>query len=186
MPPLVESHPRAVAGALSVGSLGVVFAAALGVIPASAIPRTSPGVIGAIPHVNAVVSLAAVGVIASGWRAIRRGRVRRHRAAMLLGFLLFVVFLVLYLYKVILEGPAAFPGPTVVYRYFYLPLLVGHVGLAMVTLPLLYYVLLLGLTRGPVAIARSPHPKFGRVAAALWLVSFVLGIVVYLLLYVIY
>lgn len=186
MPSFVRAHPRAVAVALSAGSLALVFAAALGTIPTEAIPRASRGVLSAIPHVNAAVSLVAIGVISAGWRAIRRGRVRRHRVAMLIGFLLFATFLVLYLYKVVLEGPASFPGPTVVYRFFYLPLLVGHVGLAVVTLPLLYYVLLLGLTRPPTEIAQSYHPRVGRVAAALWLVSFALGIVVYLLLYIVY
>ena len=186
MVPLVKTYPRAAAGILSAVSLALVFAAAFGTIPAEALPRASQAILAAIPHVNAAVSLAAIGVIAAGWRAIRRGHVRRHRAGMLLGFLLFASFLVLYLYKVILEGPAAFPGPAVVYRFFYLPLLVGHVGVAMVTLPLLYYVLLLGVTRPPAEIARSLHPRVGRVAVALWLVSFALGIVVYLLLYIAY
>lgn len=181
----VREHVAAFAGVLAIASLAVVFAAALGVVPA-ALPRAPDTVLSTIPHVNAAVSLLAIVTIGSGWRAIRRGRIRRHRTLMLVSFVLFGVFLALYLYKVILEGPAPFPGPRTVYRFVYLPLLIGHVGLAMITLPLLYYVLLLGLTRPPAAIRTTLHPRVGRVAAALWLVSFALGIVVYLMLYIFY
>ncbi|MFC6726226.1 DUF420 domain-containing protein, partial [Halobium palmae] len=131
-------------------------------------------------------SALAVGTIAAGVREIRRGRVGRHRALMLVSFALFAAFLGLYLYKVVVSGTAAFPGPETVYRFVYLPLLAVHILLAVACIPLLYYVALLGLTRPVPAIRESNHRRVGRVAASLWLVSFVLGEVVYLLLYVIY
>jgi putative membrane protein len=59
-------------------------------------------------------------------------------------------------------------------------------GLAMVSIPLVYYALLLAGTRPVNEIPATKHAKVGRVAASLWLVSFALGIVVYLLLYVLY
>ena len=99
---------------------------------------------------------------------------------------LFVTFLVLYLYRISLDGPAPFPGPVVVYQFGYLPLLAIHVTLAIVCIPLLYYVLLLALTRPVAELPRTNHRRIGRIAASLWLVSFSLGIVVYLLLYVVY
>jgi putative membrane protein len=99
---------------------------------------------------------------------------------------LFAAFLVLYLYRLTLRGTTAFPGPDTVYQFVYLPTLGVHILLAVVCIPLLYYVALLALTRPIAAIRDSLHPRVGRIAASLWFVSFLLGDVVYLLLYVVY
>jgi putative membrane protein len=179
----VERHVPAVTGVLTVVSLALVFAAALRVVPEGALPRAPDAVLAAIPHVNAAVSFVAFVVIAASWRWIRRGEVTRHRRGMLAGVVLFAVFLTLYLYRVALLGPTPFDGPAVVEQYVYYPILGVHVLLAVVCIPLLYYVLLLGLTRPVADLGATNHPKVGRIAAALWLTSFALGIVVYLLLY---
>jgi putative membrane protein len=105
---------------------------------------------------------------------------------MLASLALFVAFLLLYLYRISLEGPTAFPGPESVYRLVYLPTLAVHVSLAVVCVPLLYYVALLALTHDVAELPETPHPRVGRVAATLWLVSFSLGLVVYGTLYVVY
>lgn len=181
-----RDHVPTLTGLLSVVSLGLVFGAVLGVVPAEMLPRAPEAVLNTIPHVNAVISIIAIGTIASGWRAIRRGAVRTHRGLMVASLVLFVAFLALYLYKVALEGPAAFPGPETVYRFVYLPLLAVHITLAIVCIPLLYYVLLLALTHPVEVLPRTKHPHVGRVAASLWVTSFALGVVVYLLLYVVY
>jgi putative membrane protein len=173
-------------GLLSVVSLALVFGAALNLIPAAALPDAPDWVFAAIPHVNAVLSVTAIGTIVLGVRAIRRGNVARHRRAMLTTLGLFAGFLVLYLYKVAVKGPTPFDGPAVIDQFVYVPLLVVHVLLAIVCIPLLYYVLLVALTRPVSEIRESLHPRIGRVAAALWLVSFALGTVVYLLLYVLF
>ncbi|MFC7175790.1 DUF420 domain-containing protein [Halosegnis marinus] len=171
---------------LSVVSLALVFGAALRVIPESLLPVASDAVFDAIPHVNAAVSAVAVVTILAGVRFARRGEYERHRAAMVASLGLFVAFLVLYLYKVTIQGPAPFPGPAGVETYLYLPLLAVHVLLAIVCIPLLYYVLLLAATRPIAEVFGTRHKRVGRAAASLWLVSFVLGNVVYLLLYVVY
>ena len=171
---------------LTAVSLALVFGAVLGHIPQSAFPHAPAHVVAAIPHVNAVVSTTAIVTIAGGWLSIRRGDVRRHRLLMLASLGLFGAFLALYLYKVVVEGTTAFPGPEAVYQYVYLPTLAVHILLAVVCIPLLYYVLLLALTRPVEAVYDTRHRAVGRVAAALWLVSFALGDAVYLLLYVAY
>ncbi len=176
---------RELTALLSVVSLGLVFSAVGGVVPAGVLPRVSP-LVAAVPHVNAVVSLAAIGTITYGLLSVRRGRVASHRRAMLASLALFVTFLVLYLYRIALEGPTPFPGPEPVYRFVYLPTLGVHILLAIACIPLLYYVVLLALTHNVADIPETPHPRVGRVAATLWLVSFTLGLVVYLLLYVVY
>lgn len=175
----------ALTGILSVVSLALVFGAVLGYVPTESLPR-SESFIALIPHVNAVISAVAIATILAGWRWIRRGAVERHRAAMLVSFVLFAAFLALYLYRVSIEGPTEFPGPETVYQFVYLPVLAVHILLAVVCVPLLYYVLLLAATRAPAELPATNHKRVGRVAASLWLVSFTLGIVVYALLYVVY
>ena len=181
-----RDHVPALTGLLSAISLALVFGAVLGALPAGTLPRAPAGIVDAIPHVNAVISLVAIGTITTAWRAIRHGNVERHRALMLTSLVLFVAFLALYLYKVALEGPASFPGPETIYQLVYLPILGIHITLAVVCVPLLYYVLLLALTRPIEQLSRTNHRRVGRIAASLWLVSFALGVVVYAMLYVVY
>jgi putative membrane protein len=173
-------------GLLSVVSLGLVFGAALGVIPRGALPDAPAWVFATIPHVNAVISFVAIVGIVVGIRAIRAGNVTRHRRAMVSSLVLFAGFLVLYLYKVSMKGPTSFNGPALIDQYVYLPLLAIHILLAIVCIPLLYYVVLLAATHPVSELPDTNHPRFGRIAASLWLISFVLGNVVYLLLYVVY
>ncbi|SNZ04671.1 putative membrane protein [Natronoarchaeum philippinense] len=174
------------AGILSVVSLVIVFAAALQAIPTALIPRAPDAVLDAIPTLNAVVSLAAIGTITAGVRAIRRGDVERHRKLMGTSFALFVGFLAMYLYRVTLIGPASFAGPDAIEQFVYYPVLAIHILLAIASLPPVYYALVLALTRPASALPSTNHARVGRVAAALWLISFALGIVVYLLLHVLF
>lgn len=178
-----RDHVPALAAALTAVSLALVFGAVLGFLPT--LPQAPTAVLEAIPAVNAAVSLVAIATIVTGWRAIRRGQVRRHRAAMLTALGLFALFLVLYLYRVSILGPTEFPGPATVYTYVYLPFLAVHVLLAIVCIPLLFYVVLLGVTRPVREVYETNHRRVGRVAASLWLVSFAMGITVFLLLYVV-
>ncbi|MFB6070359.1 MAG: DUF420 domain-containing protein [Halanaeroarchaeum sp.] len=172
-----------VAGLLSVVALALVFAAVFRVIPPAALPHAPDWLLAAIPTVNAVVSLLALGTISLGWRRIRAGDVTGHRRAMVASLGLFATFLVLYLYKVALEGPTTFDGPAAIRQFVFLPVLAIHVALAVVAVPLLAYVVVIAV-RHPIAeIPGTPHPRVGRVAATLWLVSFALGLVVYGLLY---
>jgi putative membrane protein len=179
-------HVRSLAAALSLVSVGIVIAAVRGAIPAGALPRAPESFLHAIPTLNAAISLLAIGTISAGWRFIRRRDVKKHKAAMGASTLLFALFLALYLYRLVLVGTTQFTGPDAVYTFVYLPVLAIHIGLAIVCIPLVYYALLLAGTRDVGEIPATPHARVGRTAASLWLVSFALGIVVYLLLYVVY
>lgn len=180
-----RDHVSELTAVLTVASLALVFGAAMQALPVGALPRPE-ALLGAIPHVNAALSAAAIGTIVSGVRAIRRGDVARHRLFMLGSFALFALFLALYLYRVAVLGPSEFPGPDAVRTYVYLPILVVHVALAVVCLPFVFQALLLAATRPVSALYETSHRRVGRVAAALWLVSFSMGIVIYALLYVLY
>jgi putative membrane protein len=179
-------HVGSLTAVLSVVSIGLVVAAVRGVVPSSALPHASDAFVAAIPTVNAALSALAIATIVTGVRAIRRGDVKRHKAAMGTSTLLFALFLALYLYRIVVEGTTHFAGPEAVYTFVYLPVLVVHMGLAIVCIPLVYYALLLAGTHDVGEIPATNHATVGRVAASLWVVSFALGIVVYLLLYVVY
>lgn len=172
--------------ALSTLALALVFGAAGDVIPHTIVPDPGETVVDAIPHVNAAISAIAVVTIGLGWRAIRNGQVDRHRVLMGTSFGLFAAFLALYLYRLVLVGTAEFPGPETVYQFVYLPFLGIHILLAIVCIPLLFYVVLLAATRNVAEIYGTNHARVGGIAAPLWLVSFLLGIGVYVLLHHVY
>lgn len=184
---MVQARKRVpeLTGLLTVVSLGLVFGAVGGLLPAAVLPRVEP-LITAVPHLNAVISACAIVTILYGVRSIRRGNVSHHRAAMLASTALFGLFLTLYLYRVSIEGPTEFAGPAAIRQFLYLPLLAVHILLAIVCVPLVYYVLLLAWTHDVAELPRTNHPRVGRLAAAFWLVSFSLGIVVYLMLHVVF
>ncbi|WP_123620801.1 DUF420 domain-containing protein [Halorubrum sp. CSM-61] len=170
-------------GLLSAVALALVFGAVGGAIPSGVLPRASDAVLAALPHLNAAISAGAIVTILLGWRAIARGNVGRHRALMLSSFGLFVAFLASYLYRLILVGTVEFPGPETVYTYVYLPFLAIHVLFAIVCIPFVFYALLLAATRPYQELYHTRHAQVGSVAAVLWLVSFAMGIGVYLMLY---
>jgi len=181
----VRSHIRVVNGLLTALSLALVFGAVGGYVPAGVLPRVEP-LVTVIPHLNVLVSLSAIGTISYGVWSIRQRDVNRHRAAMLASAALFGLFLLLYLYRVALEGPTSFEGPDTIRRFVYLPFLAIHILFAMVCLPFVYQALLLAGTHTVAELPETAHRRVGRVAASLWLVSFAMGIGVYLMLHVLF
>ena len=179
---IVRSNARLVTVVLSALALGLVFGSVFRLVPAGPIPRY-PGLLELVPHLNAVISLLAIGTIVLGVRSIRAGNVASHRRLMVASTLLFTSFLVLYLYKLVLEGTTVFRGPAVLKQFVYLPLLGVHVLLAVVAVPLVIYAILLATTHSVAELPTTPHPRVGRLAAAFWLISFTLGLVIYVLLY---
>ncbi|WP_425600874.1 DUF420 domain-containing protein [Halobaculum rubrum] len=181
-----REHSLGVAGTLSAVALGLVFAVVGGVVPSTVLPRAPAAVLEAIPTVNAAVSLAAIATITLGVRAARSREFETHRRYMVASTGLFATFLVLYLYRLTLLGTTDFGGPATVERFVYLPVLAVHILLAIVCVPLVVYVLTLAATRPVADLFDTAHGRIGRIAAALWLVSFGLGVVVYVLLYLVY
>lgn len=181
-----REHSLGVAGALSTVALGLVFAVVGGVVPSTVLPRAPSAVLEAIPTANAVISLAAIVTITLGVRAARAREFETHRRYMVASTGLFAAFLAMYLYRLTLLGTTDFGGPPAVERFVYLPVLAVHVLLAIVCVPLVVYVLTLAATRPISDLFDTSHGRTGRIAAALWLVSFALGVVVYVLLYLVY
>ncbi|MFB6128235.1 MAG: DUF420 domain-containing protein [Halorhabdus sp.] len=180
---IVRRRTLAITGVLTVASLGVILGVVGGVVPPSWLPKTD--YVDALPHLNAVFSVLALLAIGAGVRAVRQGDIDAHRRNMGLAFGFFVAFLASYLYRITVAGTTTFAGPAVLEPVYYLVLGV-HVLLAIVCLPLVYYVLLLAFGYDRQELAETRHPRVGRVAATLWAVSFTLGLVVYAALYVVW
>ncbi len=180
-----REHVEGLTALLSLVSLALVFGAVLGYVPETLLPRIDP-LIAVIPHINVAISATAIVTIVAGIRAIRRRDIRRHRLLMLASTGLFALFLVLYLYRLSLEGPSEFPGPDVVYQFVYLPVLTVHIIFAVIAVPVVYYALLLATTRPASALSETPHARVGRIAGALWLVSFALGISIWFMLHILF
>jgi putative membrane protein len=124
-----------------------------------------------------------VGVlIVYGVEQIRDGNVNRHKSAMVAATALFAVFLALYLFRMVVHGPTPFaatnptaPGWAETFYYAFLGI---HMVLAIVTIALI-----------PVVFYRasekrwSEHRSLAVKVAPMWLVSIVMGIAVYFLLF---
>ncbi|WP_226005725.1 DUF420 domain-containing protein [Natrinema salinisoli] len=134
-----------------------------------------------LSHVIAVINTTATVVLVLGWYWIRAGEVAKHRAAMSSGFVLILGFLVVYLLKVGGGGTKEFVGPDVVY-YPYLIMLAIHIILSIVSVPVVLYALVLGVTHTPAELRNTSHARVGRIAAGSWILSLFLGVVTYVLL----
>ncbi|MFB6172918.1 MAG: DUF420 domain-containing protein [Haloarculaceae archaeon] len=185
---LAKDHPRALTAVLSVVGYALVGGAFAGVLPL--FPPLSNQTVVLFSDLIAVVNAFALTALLVGWRFIRRGDVRRHRASMLTAFALICLFLVLYLWKVgggfekhfvIRQGQflAAYAG---VIEPLYLAMLAVHILLSVVAVPVVLYAIVLGLTHTPAELRETPHARVGRVAVAAWSTSLALGIVTYLML----
>lgn len=173
-----KAHPRAVTTVLSIIGYALVVGAFGGLLP---LPELGRDVVILLGDAIAVVNTLALLAILAGVRFIRRGEVRKHRAAMLTAFSLIMVFLVLYLAKVGggFEKSILASGPI---RWAYLVMLAIHILLSALAVPVVLHAVVLGLTHSPEELRETIHARVGRVAVAAWGLSLALGIITYLLL----
>ena len=182
----LKRHPIAGTGVLSAVGYALVLGTFLGLVPAGVYPDLSLEWVNRLADAIAVINTVATASLVLGWYWIRRGAVRKHRAAMLTAFGLILLFLVLYLLKVGGGGTKEFVGPTLPY-YGYLAMLAIHVILSVVSVPVVIYQVLTGLTHTPTELrGRTSHIRVGRIAAAAWIISLTLGVLTYLMLNHIY
>ncbi|KAB1192125.1 DUF420 domain-containing protein [Haloferax sp. MBLA0076] len=178
----LKEHPAAATAVLSVVGYAIVVGTFLGLVPGRIFPELTLEQVNRLSDAIAVVNTINVVVIAAGWRWIRRNEVRKHAAAMITSFVLILVFLVMYLTKIGGGGTKEFVGPAFAY-YPYLAMLAIHIILSIVSVPVVLYALILGLTHSERELrTETPHRKIGRIAAGAWLLSLALGVVTYLLL----
>lgn len=185
---VVREHPLGVTAALSALGYVLVGGAFAGVLPI--FPPLSDAAVLLFSDAIAVVNSFALVSLLVGWYAIRAGRVRRHRAAMLTAFALISLFLVLYLWKVgggfeksfVVPEGAFLAGYAGIIRPLYLAMLGIHVFLSVVSVPVVLFAVVLGLTRSPEELRDTSHARVGRIAVVAWSVSLFLGIVTYVML----
>ncbi|WP_255150340.1 DUF420 domain-containing protein [Halorarius halobius] len=186
-PGFVKEHVRAVTAVVSVVGYAVVIGAFAGLIP---IPDISRELVLVLSDLIAVINTLALTALLAGTYFIRSRQIRRHRAAMLSAFGLIMLFLVVYVTKVgggfeksivIEQGQflAAYAG---IVEPLYLGMLAVHILLSVVSVPVVLYAVVLGLTHTPAELAETSHARYGRIAVAAWTVSLALGILTYVML----
>ena len=131
----------------------------------------------ALPAVNAALNGTSAVLLASGYLAIHRRRVRVHRACMVAAFITSIVFLASYLTYHLQVGTTRFPG-TGWSRPVYFTILGTHTFLAACIPPLAVATLTLAL-RG--SFVR--HARLARWTLPAWFYVSVTGVVIYVMLY---
>jgi uncharacterized membrane protein YozB (DUF420 family) len=130
-----------------------------------------------LPALNATLNATAAVLLAIGWRLIRLGRMKQHRAVMIAAFSTSVLFLISYLTYHAQVGSKPFPGHGPV-RVLYFTILLTHTVLAIVIVPMV----LITLSRG-LAARFDRHRAIARWTLPLWMYVSVTGVIVYLMLY---
>ena len=174
-----KAKPRAVTAILSLVGYALGVGTFEGVIPL--FPDLSRATVVVLSDVIAVVNAAGLVTILVGVRYIRRGQVRKHRAAMLTAFALILLFLVLYLTKVGGGFEKAIVADGIVW-WAYVVMLGIHIALSALAVPVVLHAVVLGLTHTPAELRETVHARVGRVAVAAWALSLFLGLVTYVML----
>lgn len=158
--------------AVSVAAVAVVGGLLLG-----GPSHPSAGGQSSLPGVNALLNACSAVLLALGYFFVRRGRLRAHRACMVMAFGVSMLFLVSYLAYHYTSGSRSFGGTGWI-RWVYFPLLISHIVLAAAIVPLAL-VTLYRAARGQFA----RHRGMARWTLPLWLYVSVTGVLVYWMLY---
>jgi putative membrane protein len=130
-----------------------------------------------LPALNAALNATSAILLTTGYVFIRRGDVRRHKAAMIAACTVSTLFLTSYTIYHAHAGSKPFPGHGPV-RLIYFAILISHVILAAAIVPLV----LITLTRG-LRARFDAHVRIARWTLPIWLYVSVTGVIVYLMLY---
>lgn len=173
----VRDRTKTVTVVLTVVGYALVLGALSGGLPLDV--ELSLSTVNLLSHLIAGINALATTALLAGWYFIRKGDVRNHRRSMLTAFSLILVFLVLYLSKTGFGGTKEIALSGGALYVAYLGMLAVHVILSIVSVPVVLYALLLGLTHTPTELRETRHKTVGRIAAGAWIISLTLGIVTY-------
>jgi uncharacterized membrane protein YozB (DUF420 family) len=130
-----------------------------------------------LPALNATLNATSAVLLLTGYAFIRRGHVRRHRAAMISACVVSTLFLTSYVIYHANAGSKPFTGHGPI-RALYFTILLTHVVLAAAVPPLALITLWRGLR------ARfDRHVAIARWTLPIWMYVSVTGVIVYLMLY---
>ncbi len=170
----VRSHTPGVAVAITAIGYALVLNAFEGIVPL--FPSIGESTVRLLSSVIVVINAATLTALLSGVYYIRQRRIGRHRVAMVTAVALELGFLVLYLWKVG-GGGELYIQASGLFRLAYLLVLAIHLVCSALSVPLVIYAVLLGLSRSPAELEQTAHARVGRIAVAVWSVSLALGIV---------
>lgn len=130
-----------------------------------------------LPALNATLNGVAGLFLLVGFYFIRRGRIARHRAAMIGAFATSTIFLVSYLIYHANVGSKPFTGQGPI-RMVYFTILISHIILAATVVPMALVTLFRGLKRDDVR-----HRRIAKITWPIWMYVSVTGVIVYWMLY---
>jgi len=134
-------------------------------------------------------------VLLIGYQQAKSRNFKNHKYLMLGATAINGAFLIQYITRFLMREETRFSGPTFVRDFIYLPILVVHITLAVVTIFLVLIHLKRTLSHEQQKESGEPffqgeyrqdHRSFGLITFRLWAISFVGGIIVFLMLYVLY
>jgi uncharacterized membrane protein YozB (DUF420 family) len=129
------------------------------------------------PTVNALLNMTSALLLLTGYRHIRRRRVRAHRACMLGAVTSSALFLLSYVLYHTVQGATPFPKGGIL-RAVYIVILISHTTLALAILPLVGVTLWRAWREDYVR-----HRRIARWTLPLWLYVSLTGVAIYILLY---
>ena len=140
-------------------------------------PAAAPGVVSALPVVNAALNATSAALLLVGYCFIRQRKVTAHLTCMLTAFGVSALFLVSYVIYHYHSGSKPF-GDRGWIRLVYYPLLISHLTLAVLIIPLALATIYRAWSG---QFAR--HRRLARLTLPLWLYVSVTGVLVYWMLY---
>lgn len=180
----IRARPVAITAVLSVIGYALVIGTFAGWV--DIYPTLTAWQVDFLTHLIAVINTIALSALIVGVYYIKDGKYRKHRAAMLVAFSLILIFLVVYLLRVGGGFEKRIVGaPTGIYEA-YLAMLAIHIFLSIVSVPVVLYAVLLGLTHTFSELKDTRKAQIGRIAAGAWILSLALGIITYIMLNHIY
>lgn len=180
----IRARPLAITAVLSVIGYALVIGTFAGWV--DIYPDLSEAQVDFLTHAIAVINSITLAALLLGVRYVRAGEYGKHRIAMLVAFSLILLFLVVYLLRVGGGFEKEIVGaPTGIYEA-YLAMLAIHIFLSIVSVPVVLYAVLLGLTHSFTELKDTRKAQVGRIAGGAWILSLALGIVTYVMLNHIY
>jgi len=176
----VRARPIAVTAVLSLVGYVLVIGTFAGVL--DIYPKLSADTVRLLADVIAVINTVALSALLAGVYFVKNGQYRKHRAAMLTAFAFILLFLAVYLLKVGGGFEREIVGAPQPVFLAYLAMLAIHILLSIVSVPVVLYATILGLTHSFAELKDTHKARVGRIAGGVWIVSLALGIVTYLLL----
>jgi putative membrane protein len=129
-----------------------------------------------LPALNSLLNALSASALVAGFVFIRAKRIKAHRTAMFVAFVFSTLFLVSYITNHALHGDMRFHGQGLI-RPVYFDLLISHIGLSVLSLPLILITFFLSLS------GRFPaHRRLARWTFPIWLYVSVTGVAVYAML----